>query len=126
LKTENKHDQKHWQNREEDKIHKSRQRDAKNLEVKLALLEIEKSKEKELRRKVSSKLAVHAENREKSLEVTVEKLKLEDKKVEDAKTRKVLSPRPSVLDPKELEMMTPRPSPRNLDELPVAAALKKT
>lgn len=40
------------QRREQEKIERSRDKDARNLEVKLALLEIEKSRERELQRQV--------------------------------------------------------------------------
>ncbi len=90
--------------------------------MKLALLEIEKSKEKELRSQVDTKLHSVATRKNSQLEQRIQKQKNQELKADDVRARKPTSPRPAFPDPKEVDMMKPKRSPSNVDSLLVAAA----
>ncbi len=59
--------------------------------MKLALLEIEKNKEKELRNQVDVKIHSHLTRRASQIEQIVEKQKVHEQKVESAQRKKLLS-----------------------------------
>lgn len=96
---------------------RNREKDTKNLDVKLSLIDFDQKKKMFKRCTADEKLQEHAEKKQAHLD--------EIRYKQTARERRGSKQRPLLaVDPLELEVMSPKPPVMNLDDLPVGGQHK--
>lgn len=94
---------------------RSRDKDAKNLEIKLSLIEFDKKKQMSKGDTVSENLQEHANKKQARLDEMRNKLATRERRFSRPRTSQL----PVGVDPLELDIMSPKPPVINVDDLPV-------